>query len=79
MNGGFKIIPDPPVAGQPVEIQYSGTDSQIAWQVDGGDLIKVNVPANKKIRIDPLPSGLVLIVVGGVGEGGIWNIEEIRG
>lgn len=31
----FRIVPDPPVAGQPCTVTYIGPATEVEWQVDG--------------------------------------------
>ena len=59
--GRFKIDPDPPVAGQPATITYTGTERAIDWQVNGHPRITEEVPP-RVIRIPSVPSGEVLVV-----------------
>ena len=53
----FKVQPDPPVAGQPVEVTYSGPAKFVEYQVDGQPAVRVRPDADGKFRIDPLPAG----------------------
>ena len=68
-DGGsrFRLRPDPPLAGQPVEVTYLGPASQVEWQVDGGTPTTVRPDRNGKFRIDPLPRGRALMLSDNLG------------
>ena len=53
----FKIDPDPPIAGNSVCVTYIGAASEVEWQVDGDDPVKVKPDKDGKFKIKSLPSG----------------------
>jgi hypothetical protein len=74
----FTIDPDPPVAGEPATITYTGPGEEVTWQVDGQPPVKAKVPP-PTIRIARVPSGEDLAVWDGRGgrEGSkFWPIDE---
>ena len=64
VTGGsrFRIRPDPPIAGKPVEVTYIGPATEVEYQVDGGTPIKVKPDKDGKFSIDPVPSGDELVL-----------------
>jgi hypothetical protein len=56
-TGRFKIEPDPPQAGQKLEVTYIGPADEVEWQVDGQDPVAVTPDDNGKFTIDPVPDG----------------------
>jgi hypothetical protein len=62
----FKIDPNPPVAGQPVQVTYEGPSTEVAWQVDGMPPKTVSVPP-KTFIIPKLPAGRELCLSDGEG------------
>lgn len=56
----FKIKPDPPIAGQPLEVVYVGPASEVEWQVDGGATKRATPDQDGKFRIPALPTGVEL-------------------
>jgi hypothetical protein len=62
----FVIDPNPPVAGQPATITYTGNATEITYQVGGRPEVKCKVPP-KEIPIDPVPSGEQIFVDDGTG------------
>jgi hypothetical protein len=77
MHRGFNVEPNPAVAGQPVEVTYTGNETEVTWWVDGGPVQKQKVPP-KTFPIDPVPTGLFLVLSDGNGMGGAFRIEEIQ-
>lgn len=53
----FKVDPDPPVAGKPLEITYVGPATVVEYQVDGHKSVKVKLDKEGKFRIASLPAG----------------------
>ena len=53
----FKVDPDPPVAGKPLEVTYVGPATVVEYQVDGHKSVKVKLDKNGKFRIASLPAG----------------------
>jgi hypothetical protein len=76
--GRFSIDPDPPVAGQPAKITYTGRATEVTWQVDGQPPVKVEVPP-RTILIPSVPSGEDLVAsdkTGGREGSEAWPIDE---
>lgn len=63
----FKVRPDPPVAGQPVEITYLGPAGTVEWQVDGGQPVRVTPDRDGKFRLESLPRGRSLMLSDNLG------------
>jgi hypothetical protein len=59
--GRFSIEPNPPIAGQPAKVTYTGSRTQVTWHVPGQSPKTVVVPP-RTFEIDPVPRGDVLIV-----------------
>jgi hypothetical protein len=59
--GRFKIEPNPPIAGQPATVTYTGSEREVTWQVPGQRPTTRKVPP-KTFEIDPVPHGDVLIL-----------------
>lgn len=74
----FRIQPDPPVAGQPVEVTYSGPAKFVEYQVDGQPAVRVRPGADGKFRIDPMPSGDELMLSDNLGLPGYLHREIIE-
>lgn len=53
----FRVVPDPPVAGKPVEVTYIGPASEVEYQVDGHKPVKVKPDKNGKFKIASVPAG----------------------
>jgi hypothetical protein len=53
----FKVDPDPPEAGQPLEVTYVGPAEKVEYQVDGSTPVEVTPNGDGKFTIDPVPSG----------------------
>lgn len=53
----FRVIPDPPVAGNPADVVYVGPASEVVYQVDGGQEVRVTPDKNGRFRIKSVPSG----------------------
>jgi hypothetical protein len=65
-DSAFTIEPNPPVAGQPATVTYTGDRNEVIWQVDGQPMMRIKVPP-AKFPIDPVPSGIELCVSDGTG------------
>ena len=83
-NSRFKVNPDPPEAGETLEITYVGPATEIEYQVDGQDPITVTPNDNGKVTIDPLPSGQDLYLSDNLGLPGylhrdIVNLDIVEG
>jgi hypothetical protein len=77
-NGRFRIDPEPPVAGQPATITYTGSSCNVTWQVNGEPPVTVKIPP-RVIEIPRVPGGKVIVVTDGMGgEQGEheWPISE---
>jgi hypothetical protein len=74
----FRIQPDPPVAGQPVEVTYSGPAKFVEYQVDGQPAVRVRPGADGKFRIDPVPSGDELMLSDNLGLPGYLYREIVE-
>jgi hypothetical protein len=59
-RGRFTLEPNPPVAGSPVKVTYTGTSETVEWSVDGGSDHKQTVPP-KTFNID-VPEGTTLFL-----------------
>jgi hypothetical protein len=57
----FTLEPNPPVAGQPLVITYTGNSGSYEWKVDGGPVTKVTVPPRSH-EIASVPAGGTLWV-----------------
>ncbi len=53
----FQVVPDPPVAGKPLEVIYVGPATEVEFQVDGHKPIKVKPDKNGRFKIASVPSG----------------------
>jgi hypothetical protein len=75
----FKIDPDPPVAGKDVDVTYVGPASEVEYQVDGHDPVKVTPDKDGKFRIKSLRSGKELMLSDNLGLPGYLhrNIVEL--
>ena len=76
----FTVEPNPPVAGQPATITYTGDAKEVIWTVWGNAPRKVRIPPNK-FTIDPVPSGESLAISDDSGEGGgddEWPVDNPR-
>lgn len=69
----FRVVPDPPVAGQPVQVTYLGPAREVEWQVDGQPAVRVRPDANGNFQIDPVPSGRSLMLSDNLGLPGYWQ------
>jgi hypothetical protein len=69
MIGGsrFKIVPDPPFAGQPAEVVYIGPAIEVEYQIDGQLPVRVTPDKDGKFRIDPVPRGKELALSDNLG------------
>lgn len=69
MSGGsrFRIVPDPPIAGQPLEIVYVGPASEIEVQVDAQNPLRLTPDQDGKVRIPSLASGQELALSDNLG------------
>jgi hypothetical protein len=74
---GFTLQPNPPVAGQPLEVRYEGTKTEVEWWVDGGDVTKKTIPP-RTFTIKQVPSGRFLILSDGTDLAISFPIEELR-
>lgn len=63
----FRMVPDPPLAGQPCDVTYLGPATQVEIQVDGGPAVTAKPDANGKFRIDPVPRGRSLMLSDNLG------------
>jgi hypothetical protein len=83
LGGGsrFKLNPDPPAAGQAVEVTYIGPATQVEYQVDGQNPVPATPDENGKFVIDPCPSGMDLYLSDNLGLPGYLhsNIVELDG
>lgn len=76
----FTLDPNPPVAGQPLVITYTGNSGSFEWKVDGGAVSKVSVPPRSQ-EISSVPAGATLWVDDGTGSGegfGSYPIDNPR-
>lgn len=53
----FRVVPDPPIAGEPLEVTYVGPAAEVEYQIDGSPAVKVRPDADGRFRIDPVPAG----------------------
>ena len=63
----FRVEPDPPVAGKPLDVTYIGPARDVEWQVDGSDPVKATPDKDGKLRIDPVPAGKELMLSDNLG------------
>lgn len=77
-GGRFKIEPDPPQAGESVEVTYIGPAGEVEWQVDGNDPVTATPDANGKFTIDPVPDGADLWLSDNRGLPGYMHREIIQ-
>ncbi len=66
----FRLQPDPPIAGRPVEVTYVGPATEIEWQADGGKPVKVKPGKNGKFTIRSVPSADSLMLTDNRGMSG---------
>jgi hypothetical protein len=66
----FRIQPDPPQAGKPLEVTYIGPADAVEYQVDDETAIRRKPDANGKFVIDPLPSGQEIMFTDNLGQPG---------
>ena len=66
----FRIQPDPPQSGKPVVVTYIGPASEVEYQVDDGEPVRVKPDENGKFTIDPLPTGEELMLTDNLGQPG---------
>lgn len=74
----FKMLPDPPVAGQAVEVTYSGPAKYIEYQIDGQAAVRIQPGPDGKFRIDPVPSGDELMLSDNLGLPGYLYREIVQ-
>jgi hypothetical protein len=77
----FTIQPNPPVAGQPATVTYTGDSNKVTWQTEGGTPKTVTIPPGI-FPIDPVPRGDRLFVDDGTGppDGAAdWRIAQTGG
>ena len=63
----FKVKPNPPVAGKPLEVTYIGPAKEVEYQVDGGTAVKVKPDKDGKFTISSVPSADELILSDNLG------------
>jgi hypothetical protein len=80
MNGDsrFRVQPNPPVAGQPVEVTYIGPATEVEYQVDAGNPRKVKPDKDGKFTIASVPSGDELILSDNLGLPGYLHTNIVH-
>jgi hypothetical protein len=73
---GIVVKPNPPIAGQPLEVEYIGPGDVVYWHVDDGPLQEVSVPP-RKFTIPAVPRGRDLLITDGKGNGDVFPIDDI--
>jgi hypothetical protein len=58
----FRIDPDPPIEGKPLQITYVGPATEIEIQVDNNPPTKVKPDKNGKYLLNPMPTGHELML-----------------
>lgn len=74
----FRLKPDPPVAGKPLEVQYLGPATEIEIQIDGGKPKKKKPDKDGRLVIDPLPAGGEIMITDRLGLEGYLHRKIIN-
>lgn len=73
----FKVDPDPPEAGESLEITYVGPATNIDYQIDGQDPVTLSPNDSGKVTIDPLPAGGSLYLTDNLGMPGFLDKDIV--
>ena len=74
----FRTDPNPPISGQQVTITYVGPATEIEYQVDDKDPVKLKPDKNGKIKIDSLPAGRELALSDNLGLPGYLLVRIVE-
>ena len=74
----FQVNPDPPTAGEALEITYVGPAGDVEYQVDGGGSVTVTPDDHGQFTIDPLPSGSELFLSDNLGIPGYLHRDIVH-
>ena len=74
----FRVEPTPPQAGSPAVVTYVGPATEVEYQVDGKEPVRVTPDKDGKFTIDPVPTGDELMLSDNLGLPGYLHTDIVE-
>lgn len=77
-NSRFKMVPNPPVAGKPLEIIYIGPATEIEVQIDGRRPQRLKPDRNGRAVLESVPAGDEIFLSDNLGIPGFLHAKIVH-